>query len=387
MLAGPRAKLWKEPSAIRAAVVTGGGVAPGLNRVIHSIVRRHYDVYGLKEGKGGIVYGIRDGFRGLSEGSAAVRVVKLTPEQTREWMDRGGTMLGSVREDEEEKKERDPDRVASWYDVFEGLDVDVVYVIGGDGSQRAAHALYNLIAQPETKKELVVAAIPKTMDNDILWTDRSFGFQSTVDEAAHVIEALREDARSTCRLCIIEFFGRASGFVAASASLASGCVDAVLVPEEYEHDHFNELEVCKHLRKRIGEHRKEGEDYAVIVVAEGKRKGSVRPKSKVKWVEEDIIGKGLKEGELPKGKILRSEPRHLIRAIPPNPSDRVYCERLADLAVDNALAGFTGFVVTEWMSRFVLVPLRHVAGEVKTVDMDGLFWKEVVNSTGQPAFA
>ncbi len=219
MLARPSKMLRRKPGEIRVAIITGGGIASGLNRVIHSIVRRHYEMYGLNERQGGIVYGIRDGFRGLSTRSD-VRVMKLDPERTKEWADRGGTMLGSLR------FKPTSSITAIWYDILIDLDIDILYVIGGNGSQTAAYKLYSKIERSKRNRQIAIAGIPKTMDNDIFWTDRSFGFQSSVDEAARIIKAIKEDAFSSRRLCIIQLFGRDSGFVAASASLASGCVDA-----------------------------------------------------------------------------------------------------------------------------------------------------------------
>ena len=381
MLAGPRDPRrygWKKPAAIRAAILTGGGVAPGLNRVIHAIVKRHCDTYHLNEQRGGIVYGIRDGFRGFSAAPEHVRMTKLTPAETERWIDRGGTMLGSLR------GAKEPKEVDKWLKVLRYFELDVLYVIGGNGSQTAAFELYRKIQKTSDGLKTVIAGIPKTMDNDIFWTDRSFGFQSTVDEAAHVIKALRDDALSTRRVCIIELFGAESGFVAASASLASGCVDAVLVPEEFERYGINENELCGYLKRCVAKHdEEEGGGFGVIVAAEGvllKRGDEKLDVERLKVLIKNEMGRD-------EDQMLVNQPRHLIRAIPPNPSDHAYCQRLADLAVDNALAGFTGFVVTRWLSRFVLVPLRHVANRAKKIDTEELFWRQVVDSTGQPEFA
>jgi 6-phosphofructokinase 1 len=347
--------------------------------VIHSIVARHYEIYGLDEEKGGLIYGLCDGFKGLSQGSKGVRVKKLTPALTKPWADRGGTMLGSLRGSKD-----DTLFISRWINALKDLEVDILYVIGGNGSLSAA---YELTKASEHEKRLVVAGIPKTMDNDILWTDQSFGYQSTIDEAAHIIRALKEDAFSTRRLCLIKLFGRQSGFVAAAASLASGCADAVLVPEEFAIANLKQITFCNYLRRRIAERKETGEDYAVVVVAEGVQGGHASyAKDVLRWLEDDVIRVEMAAADLPKGGIFTNEPRHLIRAIEPNPFDQIFCERLADLAVDNALAGFTGFVATRWMDTFVLVPLRHVAGKTKTLDINGLFWKQVVNATGQPSF-
>lgn len=271
--------------------------------------------------------------------------------------------------------------VNAWLLVLQKLEIDILYVIGGNGSLTAANEL-DKASGKEAGVKLVVAGIPKTMDNDILWTDQSFGYQSAIDEAARIIRALREDAFSTRRICIIKLFGRGSGFVAAAASLASGCVDAVLVPEEFETQEFNQRAFCEHLRKVLERRDEVGERHAVVVVAEGVKPSRASAKNDVlDWLKEDVIGD---ECGVPPEGIFVSEPRHLIRAIVPNPFDHILCERLADVAVDNALAGYTGFVVTRWLSSFVLVPLRHVADQAKTLPINGQFWRQVVNATGQP---
>lgn len=384
LLAGPRKMLWKDPRKIRAVIITGGGVASGLNRVIHSIVERHYNIYGLDRDEGGIIYGILDGFGGMSSANS-VQVVDLTKDVTKNWMDRGGTMLGSVR------GKKTDDIVGTWYQIIDNLDVDIVYIIGGNGSLTAANMLSNEIETQRKKyrkKEIVVVGIPKTMDNDILWTDRAFGFQSTVSECVRLIKALKEDAFSTRRLCLVQLFGRDSGFVAAGASLASGVVDAVLVPEECQPDNmelFDEDKFIDHLIKVLCERKEDRELHGVIVAAEGAGPEKEKKEKNLKWLEH-LIKDNLPKPLLKEMKIFKSEPRHLIRAIPPTPNDQIYCQRLGDLAVDNALAGFTDFMVTRWLSQFVLVPLELVAGQTKQLDTDNLFWTQVVNATGQPSF-
>ena len=136
----------------------------------------------------------------------------------------------------------------------------------------------------------------------------------------------------------------------------------------------------------MAERKGRGEDYAVIVAAEGAGRYGYDRVRNLEWLAKRVIEEKIPQDYLPRGGIFINEPRHLIRAIPPNPNDQIYCERLANQAVDNALAGFTGFMVTRWLSNFVLVPLQHVQGRTKKIDIETLLWKQVVNSTGQPSF-
>lgn len=379
--AGPRKDLQFDPHSVRAAIVTTGGLAPGLHVVIHSIVKRHMTTYSMANGR---VFGVFDSFRGLCD--MASNHLTLKPDMTEEWLDHGGSKLGNVRSP---KNGVEPvvDQIST---SLRGMNIDILYVIGGDGSLGMAHA----IAQANPSRSIV--GIPKTMDNDIMWVWQSFGFDTAVEQATQVINTLRREAESTRRICIIELFGADSGFVAANAALASGHVDLVLIPEV-----FNLLtrdQAAAYLGQCIDHVQRQvrldpPNPHGVVVVAEGV--GTVLQEKNV-VIDNGPIGHDFASQlkELMAARVrdaherlmeaFYNQPRHNIRAVPANAHDHIYCDRLGALAVDNALAGYTDFMISQWLTEFVLVPLRLVGNRQKSIPVHGMFWKQVVSSTGQP---
>ena len=386
--AGPRAKLaFREPQrpdeGLKVAVVTTGGVAPGLNSVVHTIVGRHLMTYRKLVGREGGVWGFRNSFRGLVE--SRPNWIKLDTTITKEWSEKGGTELGAVR-----YKELDLESLAMQIaENLERFGVRILYVIGGDGSLSAAHAIAK-----NTDKTIVVG-IPKTMDNDILWVWQSFGFNSAVERAATFISTMHCEVMSTRRVAVLEFFGARSGFVAANAALASGHVDLVMIPEVFESmtkQQANETltKYREYLENTI--RRKEDIPHAVIVIAEGVGKvlselGVIPPDESNQFVEKFKSSLKLQDISGVTCETFSVRPRYYIRSAPANSHDQIYCKRLAALAVDNALAGYTDFMISQWLTEYVLVPLELVAGRQKHVPPMGILWKQVVASTGQPTIS
>jgi 6-phosphofructokinase 1 len=390
--AGPRETLLHNPHEVQAAIVTVGGLAPGLHCVIHSIVKRHIYPYGIHQCDGRI-YGVYNSYRGLC--SLANNLVELSTEKTAEWLNTGGAELGIVRYFHEGKRgdveaiERMVDQIST---NLQGNEIDILYVLGGDGSLMIAHEI--AINNPECS----VVGIPKTMDNDVLWVDQSFGFDSAVEQATHVINVLYREAQSTRRICLIELFGAESGFVAANATLASGYVDLVLIPEVFTYleedqvqDYLNVQMI--HIKQRIRLKRRQN-PHAVIVVAEGV--GTILEKRRIKIngkkvtrknfidVLSNFIEENVQDANRRRVPVFVNQPRHHIRAVAANSRDHIYCDRLGALAVDNALAGYTDFMISQWRSEFVLVPLALVKEGQKSIPINGMFWKQVMSSTGQP---
>lgn len=395
--AGPRRSLSFDPESVKAAILTAGGIAPGLHSVIHAIVQRHRKVYRMNRDAGGRLFGIPDGFLGICR--SGLHLEELTSEMTSEWLALGGSQLGSVRH-YGDSSEKDPritlHRLAEQIATRlrqEGL--DILYVLGGDGSMRVAHEVAQLVSDKS------IACVPKTMDNDVLWVSESFGFATAVEEATRVINTLHREAESTRRICIVELFGAESGFVAANASMASAQVDLVLVPEvfrglvedrkkekpAYEPEAYKLYwnDCIQHIRDRVRERRKN--PHAVIVLAEGVStifsKEMGMPNGAISQLKEslkDICQNAFGEAT----QTFDNQPRHNIRAVVANAHDQIYCERLGALAVDNALAGYTDFMVSQWMTEYVLVPLDLATMGQKSIPLDGVFWKQVVNITGQP---
>ncbi len=390
--AGPRELLFFNPSEVRVGIVTAGGIAPGLNTVIHSIVNMHSTVYGTRDR----VIGFLGGFRGIER----QHTVELEPLKTIEWLQKGGTGIFTGRD------KADLNAIVT---SIVQLGIDILYVIGGDGSLSVAHAIVKEIES--RKQKIVVAGIPKTMDNDVLWISHSFGFDTAVEEAARIVNAIHDEAKSTRRVCLLPLFGREAGFVAAHAALACGHVDAILVPEvEFKLEPL--LEYIDKLVKRKG--------HALVVLAEGACPWGYTEQD----IEKELRGRGLDPADRTNPRVsdaMRSwrlnviqdkfkeyfgklwgdehqvfveEPRYLIRAIPANSIDQIYCQRLADLAVHNALAGYTDFMISQWLDEYVLVPLKLIAEEkgpdgrrlTKKIQPGSVFWATVINSTDQPSF-
>ncbi|RMH17610.1 MAG: hypothetical protein D6696_15165 [Acidobacteria bacterium] len=392
--AGPRRELWFDPVQVNAAIVTAGGLAPGLNSVVHSIVSRHVNTYGLNPNAGSVI-GIYDGFKGLLD--IPGHKIELDPAETIDWLREGGSNLGNVRYFHPESAGGLDGMVSRISQNLELMAINILYVIGGDGSQEVAHRLAR--ANPR----IAVMGIPKTMDNDILWARRSFGFDTSVTQATRAINTLHFEAQSTRRVGILKFFGAESGFVVAHAALASGQVDLVLIPEAFlglRADRFADYwdSLIRHLATIVT--RAETNAHAIIVVAEGvetvlaeqgfsiegrpvRCSAGGRPGNFVELLKK-AIRKRVRNVRGETLSVFTNEPRHYIRSGPANAHDQVFCERLGALAVDNALAGFTDCMISDWLSEYVLVPLELVVGGQKSVDVQGMFWKQVENSTGQP---
>ena len=261
-------------------------------------------------------------------------------------------------------------------------------------SLKVAH---EIVLQNKTRS---IIGIPKTMDNDVLWVWQSFGFDTAVEQATRVINTLHSDAEATRRICIIELFGAESGFVSAYATLASGHVDAVLIPEVFNALSKDKAEpylnnIIKHIKILVRDldHRSKN-PHAIVVVAEGvgtaleKNKVSIKNKmvTKSTFVDQlkNLIEEKVIDAHAEHIPAFINQPRHNIRSVPANAHDQIYCERLGALAVDNALAGYTDCMISQWLADFVLVPMELVKLKKKSVPITGMFWKLVVSSTGQP---
>jgi 6-phosphofructokinase 1 len=234
------------------------------------------------------------------------------------------------------------------------------------------------------------------MDNDLLWVWQSFGFNTAVERAANVINIMNCEARSTRRVCLIELFGAESGFVAANAALASAHADLVLVPEIF--GSLGEAQCnqaltgyVSHLQRVVN--RDPSRSHGVVVIAEGVGKLLADRNALLgnTPVGPDFIGQlqsylagCLKDPSDQPIEVFVNRPLHSIRAGTANSHDQIYCERLGALAVDSALAGYTDCMVSQWLTEYVLVPLRLVASKRKKIPSEGIFWKQVCSSTGQP---
>lgn len=413
--AGPRAEIVEKRAKV--GIVVCGGIAPGINAVIDGIVRRHKDYDSNCK-----VYGFTYGLRALSQVShkmvddrrelTSSISANVALENTTEHVSKGGSMLGTFRLDrlDDTKNQSILSRVMT---NMEGL--DILYVIGGDGSMKAASLLAKEVR--ERKQSVSVIGIPKTMDNDILWVWQSFGFATAVEKAREIIDCLSTEVRSNPRICVLQLFGSVSGFVVSHAVLSSqsGQCDAALIPEAS----FSIKRLAEKLAMKFRDDRGQINStklpFGMVVMAEtaipedaaeyeggagltGDELAALHSYQKEdKFLDgqtsDDLRSASLKlvvygiRTELNKHfdqvRIFTNEPRHILRATNPSFSDIIIGQRLGSLAVDNAMAGYSNFMVSQWLTEFVLVPLRMASSGRKRIPESGIFWKSVLAKTGQ----
>ncbi len=368
---GPREYIYFDPSVTRAAIVTCGGLCPGLNNVIRGLVLELADNYGVTD-----VVGFRDGFRGMVGGAEPVR---LSREVVAGIHNRGGTILGTSRGGQ------DPALMA---ETLERLGVSLLFVIGGDGTLRGAAK----IADEAGRRGLALSVIgvPKTIDNDIPFLDQSFGFQTAFARATESIKSAHTEASSTPNgVGLVKLMGRHSGFIACYAALASHDVDFVLIPEvPFSFDGPGGF--IARLRERV---RRQG--HAVVVAAEGAGQelfdydGAVDASGNARLADVGaLLRQKIADGFASGGDELSLryvDPGYAIRSVPANGWDAVYCLRLAQAAVHAAMSGRTAMVVGRWHGRFVHIPIPVATGSRNQVDPNGDLWMSVLEATGQPA--
>lgn len=369
--AGPRQNLFFNPSVTTAAIVTCGGLCPGINNVIRGIVMALHYFYGIKK-----TIGIPYGYEGLNP-AMGHGFVELTPEKVKDIHQFGGTFLGSSRGGQE---------VSTMVDTLQANGIDMLFAIGGDGTLKGVNAIGEEIQKRNAN--ISVVGIPKTIDNDIDLIDESFGFETAFDVASPILrDAHNEAAGAYNGISIVKLMGRDSGFIAASAALAMPVVNFVLIPE-MDFQLEGELGFLGVLRKRL-----EQKKHAVIVVAEGAGQQLFQDQTRVKDASGNIkhadIGVYLKEEisahftDVPVT-IKYIDPSYIVRSAPANSSDSVYCSRLAYHAVHGAMAGMTKFVACKVNNKFVYIPISEVTKRRKKIDLESEFWFSVLQSTGQP---
>jgi len=371
--AGPRQKIFFDTAKMRVGIVTCGGLCPGINNVIRGIVMELSFHYGVQR-----IYGFRNGYQGFVA-KYGHDVIDLTPQMVSDIDEDGGTILGTSR------GEQDPEEIV---DCLERMNVNALFVIGGDGSLRGAMKIAAVVAKRDGK--IAVVGIPKTIDNDIPYIDQSFGFQSAFGEATKSIQSAHVEAKASPNgVGLVKLMGRHSGFIACYASLAVPDANYVLIPEvPFALDGPNGL--LEHLLTRV---RKSG--HAVIVAAEGAGQELIANEAS----GHDASGnrKLHDVGHLLKTRITDHfaaasvelnlkyiDPSYLVRSVRANPHDSVYCLRLAQNAVHAALAGRTEMVVGRWHGRFVHIPIPLAVSHCNQVAPDGDLWLSVLEATGQP---
>jgi len=370
--AGAREKIYFDPSKLKCALVTCGGLCPGLNNIIRSIVLELYYVYGVKH-----IYGIRYGLQGFIP-TYGHDVMELDPDRVVNIHELGGSILGSSR---------GPQSIDEIVDCLERMNIGILFMIGGDGTLMAASKIAGEITKRNLK--ISVIGIPKTIDNDIYMVSKSFGFDTAVDIATEAIKAAHKEAEGYVNgIGLIKLMGRHSGFIAATAALAQQDVNFVLIPEidfdlEGENGLLTKLEKRLRLRK-----------HAVILIAEGAGqkffsdgKKEYDASGNVKLHDIGLFIKNRADAYFrEKGfeyTLKYIDPSYMIRSLPANANDHVYCTFLGRDAVHAGIAGKTNMIIGQWNGSFVHVPMSLTAGKRKQVAPGGKLWQTVLEATGQ----
>jgi 6-phosphofructokinase 1 len=371
---GPREKIFFDPAKTTCAVVTCGGLCPGLNDVIRGLVMTLNYAYGVKN-----ILGIRYGYEGFIERHDHP-ILQLTPDVVSNIHTDGGSLLGTSR---------GPQSKVEIVDRLVTLGIDILFVIGGDGTLRGASSIASEISERGLK--IGVVGIPKTIDNDLEYMDKSFGFETAFAEAVRHIRCAHSEAKGHPNgVGLVKVMGRDSGFIAAFAALADNCVNYVLVPEvPLQLEGKNGL--LSQLEKRLT-----GRGHAVIVVAEGAGQHLMQGDTSAKDASGNArfgdIGPFLKsriethfKNSSQEVTIKYIDPSYVIRSVPASPQDAIYCLRLAQHAVHAAMAGKTDMVVGRWHGHHVNLPIRVVTVRRRKISLQGDLWLSVLEATGQPA--
>jgi 6-phosphofructokinase 1 len=373
-LAGPREKLFFDPAQTRAGIVTCGGLCPGLNNVIRALFFELHHTYGVAE-----VLGFRGGYQGLDPARSTEPTV-LTPAFVDNIHKHGGTILGTSR---------GPVDMAAAVDNLIRRNVHILFTIGGDGTQRGGNELFQQSKQ--RGHALSVVGIPKTIDNDVGFVARTFGYLTAVEEAVKVLDCAHTEARSVQNgLALVKLMGRHAGFIAAGATVANHDVNFTLIPEvPFKLD--GKTGFLPALKDRIQKRA-----HAVVAVAEGAGQelfqdslmdrdasGNIKLKDIGLFLRERIESY-FKEANIPI--VMRYfDPSYLIRSSPANAADSVLCDLYARNAVHAAMAGKTGLVIGLLHDSFIHIPIQMLVLEKKHIDPDGTWWNAVLAATGQPA--
>ncbi len=370
-LAGPRARIFFNPPKARAAIVTCGGLCPGINAVIRSLVLQLWYRYNCRD-----ILGIRYGFAGLS--GDAETPFALNPDVVSEIHQAGGTMLGSSR---------GAPSAAEIVDALVESRIDMLFTIGGDGTMRGASAIWQEVKKRGLK--IAVVSVPKTIDNDIPFVRRTFGFESAVEVAAEAVHSAHVEATGVpYGIGLVKLMGRHAGYIAANACLASGHANFCLIPEVPF-----KLEGPGGLLQLV-EDRVDLKRHAVVVVAEGAGQDFFKKdlgKDASGNAKLSDIGIYLKEkitAHFESKKIPMTlkyiDPSYLIRSAPANSTDQLHCSRLAQNAVHAAMAGKSGMLVGYWHGQMTHVPTSALQGVKQNINPNGDLWFNVLETTGQP---
>ncbi len=373
--AGPRKWLYFDTAKTKCAIVTCGGLCPGVNDVIRAIVMEAFHKYRVPA-----VLGIKYGLEGFIP-HFGHDIEELTPKKVTDIHQFGGTILGSSR---------GPQDPAAVVDALERLNISVLFMIGGDGTMKAMHKIIEEIRMRNLR--ISVIGVPKTIDNDINFISQSFGFETAVFKATEAIQCAHTEAVGYRNgIGIVKLMGRDSGFIAAHATLALKEVNFILIPE-LPFALEGEGGLLPALAERLLTRK-----HAVIVAAEGagqhlmKDSQQTDPSGNAVLSDvADLLKREIKRYLTEKNisfSLKYIDPSYIIRAVPANANDKVYCGFLGQNAVHAAMAGRTNMVVAKLMDRYVHLPLELVTRKRRRLNPHSEYWRAVVESTGQPELA
>jgi 6-phosphofructokinase 1 len=372
---GPREQIFFDPPRrLTAGIVTCGGLCPGLNDVIRGLVMELTHRYGVTK-----VYGFRYGFEGLIPRYGHTPMT-LKPDSMDAIHAFGGSILGTSR---------GPQDVPEMVNFLEEMEVDILFVVGGDGSLRGANEISLEVRRRGQLKSVI--GIPKTIDNDIMYLDKSFGFETAFAEAVKAVTCAHvESLGSRNGIGLVKLMGRDSGFIACFAALAGSVVNFVLIPE-VRFDLDGPRGLLEALYYRVPGASTPSSSWpkarastscrmrqARVDASGNNRLGDIGSLSL-----KDKIGAFFKERHM-ECNLKYIDPSYIIRSVPASPQDNVYCSRLAQNAVHAAMAGKTGMLVGRWHGTFIHLPLEVVTKGRRKVDPGGELWHSVLENTGQP---
>lgn len=373
-VAGPREKIFFNPGHVHAGIVTCGGLCPGLNDVIRAIVRCLWIRYGVRR-----ISGIQMGYKGFLP-EYNLPAISLDPDVVDDIHKVGGTILGSSR--------GGGDRVTDLVDAIERMNLNILFTIGGDGTQRGGRDIADEIERRGEKISIV--GIPKTIDNDLSFTQKSFGFETAVAKACEAVASAHTEAHSSMNgIGLVKLMGREAGFIAAHTAISVHEANFVLIPEvPFDLDGPNGL--LQHLQRRL-----ERRNHAVIIVAEGAGQDLLQ----INTDERDQSG-NKRLGDI--GIFLKQriqdyfdakkmeinlkyiDPSYIIRSAPADPVDAFYCARLGANAAHAAMAGKTKVLMSLIHNTYVHVPVDLAVSKKHYVDPEGSLWRDVIETTDQP---
>lgn len=370
---GPRDHLYFDPAKTKVAMVTCGGMSPGINNVIRSLFLELYHKYHVAE-----IIGFRYGFRGMNA-EHGNKPVHMTPEFVRTIHYEGGSVLGVSRGAEE------PSVIV---DRLEEMGIEILFCIGGDGTLKGAHAVHEEAKRRGLK--MAIVGVPKTIDNDIPYVYKSFGFDTAVGVVRQAIDGAHVEAVGAPNgIGLVRVMGRDSGFIAAYGTLASMEVNFCLIPE-VPFDLYGEGGLLDCLEKRVV-----ARGHAVVVVAEGAGQEFIPDRTREVDASGNIIHRDI--GLFLKDVIVdhfRSrkvvchmkyiDPSYMIRSVRANASDAIFCDNLARNAAHAAMAGRTDVLIGLWHGIYVNLPIDVAIGSRKKVEPESYLWRSVVGATGQP---